>query len=397
MKSALAGIRILDLADEKGAFCSKLLGGMGADVIRVERPGGDPSRCRGPYLDGRPHPECSLSYWHLNASKRGITLDIESGDGKEIFRRLVKTAGVVVETFPPGYLDELGLGWSDLASINPGLILASVTGFGQTGPRKGFHASDLVAQAMGGQMYVTGEPDTQPLRPYGKQSYHLASLLAAIGILLALRSQRANGRGQHIDVSLVEAVAAATEHVNVRYHFEGVVARRQGSLNWNHAFRVFRCRDGWVLLSLHRNWETLVEWLESEGMAQDLTEERWRHREVRERHLGHIIEVLERWALTHSAEELFSKGQLMGFPWARVSSPQDVVASPQLRERQFFTPVLHTELGREITYGGAPYRSSGCHWRIFRAPLLGEHNAEVYAELGITREELQHLKERGVI
>ncbi len=397
MKSALGDLRILDLADEKGMFCSRLLGDMGADVIKVEKPPGDPLRYRGPYLGGVVHPERSLSFWHFNASKRGITLDIESSQGKEIFKRLTRTVDVMVETFAPGYLNKLGLGWTDLSNVNPRLILVSITGFGQTGPKRNFHSDDLVASALGGQMYVTGEPDTPPLKPYGKQSYHVASLFAAIGILLALRSRRMSGRGQHVDISLQESVAAVTEHVSVGYHFDGVVAKRQGNLSWNGAFAVFPCRDGYIVLSLFRNWETLVEWLKSEGMAEDLNEEKWRDAEVRQRHLGHIVNVLKRWTRTHTTDELFKQGQLMGFPWARVSSPREVVSNPQLRERQFFTPVTHPELGRKITYAGAPYKFSQSHWRIFRAPLVGEHNREIYAELGLTPGEMHSLAKRGVI
>ncbi len=397
MKSALSGLRVLDLADEKGAFCSKLLGCMGADVIKVERPGGDPSRYRHPYLEGSPHPERSLAFWHLNASKRGITLNIESPQGREILGRLLKTADVMVETFPQGYAEKLGLSWAHLSKINPRLILASITAFGRSGPRKDFRADDLVASALGGGMFVSGELGSPPLKPYGQQSYHLASLFAAIGILLALRYRRFSGRGQHVDISLQESVAAAIEHVGVRYHFEGVVARRRGGLTWNNAFRIFPCRDGYLTLSLFRYWETLVEWLKSEGMAQDLDEEKWLSDKTRRSHLSHIINVLEQWTRNNSADELFKKGQLMGFPWGKVCSPREVIASPQLEERRFFTSVIHPELGRSITYCGAPYKLTKSAWRIFKAPLIGEHNAEVYAELGFTQEELDNLARMGVI
>ena len=398
MKLALDGLRILDLADEKGMFCSRLLGDMGADVIKVEPPGGDPLRQRGPYLGEVPHPGRSLNFWHLNASKRGITLDIESDEGKEILKRLVVTADVVVETFPPGYLDKLGLSYHDLSKVNPRLILASITGFGQTGPRKNFHCDDLVASALGGQMYLSGERDTPPLKPYGQQSYHIASLFAAIGILLALLSRRFSGRGQYLDLSLVEATAAVTEHVNIRYHDEGVVAKRQGSLSWSGAFRAFPCRNGYIMLSLFRNWETLVEWLLSEGMAQDLKQEKWRHEETRRLNLGHIASVLERWTKIHSADELCQRGQLMGFPWAKVCSPKHVVSNPQLKERRFFTPLIHPELGKKITYAGAPYKFSKLSLRIFKPPLIGEHNDEIYqGELGLSAKKVHALASRGII
>ena len=398
MKSALSSLRILDLADEKGMFCSRLLGDMGADVIKVERPGGDPLRQHGPYLGGVPHPERSLKFWHLNASKRGITLDIESAEGSKILKKLAKAADVVVEAFSPGYLDKLGLGYDDLSRVNPGIILASITPFGQTGPRKDFSADDLVASSLGGQMYVTGGEDTPPLKPYGQQSYHLASLLAAIGILIALFNRWRSGRGQHLDISLQEAVAASTEHVLVRYYHEGVVAKRQGSLHWGGAFRVFPCRHGHILLSLFRNWQTLVEWLSSEGMAEDLRAAKWRDAETRRRNLGHITRILEKWTKTQTSGELFRKGQLMGFPWAKISSPKEVVSNPQLKQRRFFTRLSHPELGKKIIYAGAPYKFSKTRWRISRAPLIGEHNSEVYqGELGLRGDEIKDLALRGIV
>ena len=217
-KAALTALRILDLADEKASFCTKLLADMGAEVIKIERPDGDKSRLTGPFWGNTPHPEKSLSFWYHNTSKLGITLNLENEEGQQLFRRLAQRTDVVVESFPPGYLDKLGLGYGSLSELNPGLIMASVTGFGQSGPYREYHSCDIVASAMGGQMYVCGAPDTPPLKPYGQQAYYLASLFAAIGILLAFRQRKLSGRGEHIDISLQEAVASALEHVMVRYY-----------------------------------------------------------------------------------------------------------------------------------------------------------------------------------
>ncbi|MFC2003674.1 CaiB/BaiF CoA transferase family protein, partial [Chloroflexota bacterium] len=232
-KAALAGVRILDLADEKAAFCSKLLADIGAEVIKVERPGGDTSRLVGPFWGNTPHPEKSLSFWYNNSSKLGITLNLESEEGQQIFRRLAREADAVVETFSPGYLDELGLGYKALSETNPGLIMASVTGLGQSGPHKEYKSCDIVASALGGQMFVCGALDTPPLKPYGQQAYYSASLFTAIGILLALRQRKHSSRGQHIDISLQEAVTATLEHVMIRYFYEGIVSGREGSIHWN--------------------------------------------------------------------------------------------------------------------------------------------------------------------
>lgn len=269
---ALTGYCILDCSDEKGALCAKVLADMGAGVVRA---------------------------------------------GPETIRETVKTADVLIESFPPGYLGSLGLGYKDLKKINPDLIMVSITPFGQSGPYKDFKACDLTLQALGGWMSVTGEPDA-PLKLYGDQAYHTASLFAANSVLLALWHRQATGKGQYIDISIQECVTATLDHVLVRYFYEGIVSGRQGSRHWNNAFEIFRCRDGYILLSLHLHWETFVEWLAAEGMAADLAEARWRDGAERNLHIDHIVEVLGRWTLTHGVEELVQKGQLMHFPWAEV-------------------------------------------------------------------------------
>lgn len=396
---ALAELRVLDLTDDKASFCSKLLADMGAEVIKVEKPGGDASRWVGPFWRNVPHSEKSLSFWYNNTSKLGITLNLESKEGQEIFRRLSQRVDVIVETFPSGYLEGLGLGYEVLSKANPGLILVSVTGFGHSGPYREYKSCDIVASALGGQMYVCGAPDTPPLKPYGQQSYYLASLFAAIGILLALRARKHSGRGQHIDISLQEAVAASLEHVMVRYFYEGVVSKRQGNFHWNHSFYLFPCKDGYIALSPLMEWQTLVEWLDSEGMASDLTAARWQEEKYRIQHIEHIIEILQHWTKTHTATELFELGQLMHLPWAPVASPGEILSSPQLKARDFFVSVAHSEVNACFTYPGAPYKSDRSTWNIRRrAPLIGEHNAQLYRqELSFSQEKLDELSSRNVI
>ncbi len=268
----LNGIHVLDLADEKASFCSKLLADMGAYVIKVERPGGDPSREIGPFLGNSPHPERSLFFYHNNTNKLGITLNLEHSAGREIFCRLIKRTDIVVETFPPGYLKGLDLDFEVLEEINPKLILVSVTGFGQDGPRNQYKSCDLVASAYGGSMYVSGSPSTPPLKPFGEQSYYTSSLFTAIGILLALRKRIHSKKGEHIDISLQEAVVSTLDHVMVRYFYEKFVSKRQEGLSWNNTSCILPCKNGYIFITLFQQWETLVEWMESEGMAEDLTD-----------------------------------------------------------------------------------------------------------------------------
>ncbi len=328
--SILSGCRVLDLTDEKGMLCSRYLADMGAEVIRIGKPG-----------------ENAGFHWE-NLGKRSVTLDIELG--QDILQRLLETADVLVESYPPGYLETLGLGYPQLKEINPRLIMASITPFGQTGPYCGYKSSDLVASAMGGQLYLNGEADLPPLKPFGNQSYYLASVFAAIGVLLSLWNRHSSGKGQHIDISLQECVAATLDHVLVRYFYQGVVAERQGGLYWSNAFRIFPAKDGYVLLSLFYQWDTLVEWLASEGMAEDLTDEKWRDRGYRLEHLDHVIEVLERWTKPHTVVELVEKGQLMRFPWAEVASIPELLASPQLKERGFWVEIEHPQTGKKFRF-----------------------------------------------
>jgi len=372
---------------------------MGATVIKLERPGGDASRRLGPFMGTTPHPEESLHFWYHNAGKLGITLNLESNQGRDIFLRLLSSTDVVVETFPPGYLTSIGLDYQVLSQRNPGLILASVTGFGQTGPYRSYKSSDLTASAMGGQMYVCGSPATSPLKPYGQQSYYTASLLAAIGILVALRERGRSGHGQHLDISLQEAVAATLEHVMVRYFYENVVSRRQGNRHWTDTAGVLPSKDGHLFITFNREWETLVDLLDSEDMAADLKDEKWHDEYYRRQHADHIIAVLTAWTRTHTTRELVEMGQLMRFPWAPVCSVDEVFHSPQLQSRGFFTPVTHPETGSSLLYPGVPGRVSESSWRLRgRAPHIGEHNHQVYHdELGLTDEELTRLAARNVI
>jgi len=399
MRGLLKGLQVLDLADEKASFCSKLLADLGARVIKVEKPGGDSSRGMGPFLGESPDPEKSLFFFHHNTNKQGITLNLEHEEGKKIFLRLIEKVDIVIETFKPGYLGKIGLGFDALRSINPRLILVSVAGFGQDGPRMQYKSCDLVASAFGGQMYVSGFPEEPPLKPFGEQSYYTASLFGAISVLLALRKRVQSGKGDQIDISLQESVVSTLDHVMVRYFYEKVIPKRQGPLYWNNAFFIFPCKDGHMLMTLFQQWETVVEWIEGEGMAEDLTDEKWKDENYRTEHLDHIIEVLQRWTKIHSVNELFELGQLMRFPWAPVYSPGEVLENPHLKDRHFFIEVNHPQLGRCVNYPGLPYKFSSFRldqWK--RPPLLGEDNFEIYQEeLALSDSEISELSSKGII
>ncbi len=394
MGGVLSGYRVLDLTDEKGMLCTKLLADMGAEVIRVENPQRTGEMPASVAID-----RCSPSFYYLNAGKRSVSLNLERKAGQDLFKNLVNTAQVVVESNLPGYLKTLGLDYSELSRINPGLVMASVTDFGQSGPYRGYKSCELVTSALGGQMYVNGRAESPPLKPFGNQVYNTTCLFAASGILLALWHRHVAGTGQYIDVSAMECAAATLDHVLVRYFSEEVVAKRQGSLHWNNAFRIFPCRDGYILLSLLQQWETLVEWLDDEGMAEDLTGERWQNREERLKYLDHIVAVLERWTNRHMVAELVEKGQLMRFPWAEVTTIPELVCSPQMAERGFFVEIGYQDSDKKYKSPGALCQSSRSPWQVQRrVPALGEHNLEIYhQELGLSVEEVDNLMKSGII
>ena len=397
--TALAGLRILDLTDLKGALCAKLFGDMGADVIKIEPPEGDATRRLGPFLDGQPHPDRSLLFWFYNTSKRGITLDLNQPASQEVVKQLAAQADVLIESATPGTLARLGLGYDELKQTNPNLVFTSITPFGQTGPYRAYRSSDMVAEALGGMLWTNGFPDEPPLHAMGLQAYHSASFFAAIGTLLALWTRDATGEGQWVDVSIQEAVAGAVEHVAPFYHQGLGIESRRGSLHWSRYFRVAQCRDGYVMHCSLGDWTSLVEWVKGDGKAQDLEDARWQDLTYRKEQAEHLFDILDDWAKDYSVAELMEGAQLRRIPYAMVRPPEALADDPQLNDRSFFSTIEHPELGRTVRYPGGPIHFTTTPWRIARRPpLLGEHNDEVYSnELGLEANRLSALKQAGVI
>lgn len=378
----MAGVRVLDLAEEGGAYCGKLLADMGADVIKIEPPGGAPMRRIGPFHADAPDPNGSVFFWHYNTSKRSVTLDLAIPPDRTRFLELSQTTDLIIETAPPGHLDTLGLGYATLSARNPRLTLVSITPFGQTGPYRNYRGSDLICQALGGMVYVNGFPEEAPLQGLGLQAYHSASTFAAIGALLALLARERSGRGQWIDVSIQECVAACVEHASSFFHQDGTVAERHGSLHWTRYFRLGHCTDGYVMHCTLGDWTSLLEWVNADGKAQDLTEPSWEDFNYRRDHCAHLFDVLDQWAASYTVADLVEGAQLRRLPYAAVLPPQSLPHNPQLGARGFFVSVPHDERGEALPYPGAPYVFDRTPWRIHRRPpMVGEHNAEVFTEL----------------
>jgi benzylsuccinate CoA-transferase BbsE subunit len=396
--SALGGLRVLDLTGLRGALAGRLLADMGADVVKVEPPRGDPTRGLGPFAGDRPHPDRSLPFWFYNLNKRSVTLDYQHARGADLLLRLVESADVVIESFEPDHLAHYALEWSELNKRNPALILCSIAPFGQSGPWREFEADDTTLAALSGMLYVNGFPGEPPVRPLGLQSYHCAGYYAAVAIICALFARERSGRGQWIDLSIQEAAACGVEHVAPSYFGTGQVARRRGTLHWAGGFRVGKCRDGFILHSISGDWTTLLEWVRGDGAAQDLVEPQWSEAQYRRDHATHLFDVLDDWVKDKSCVELAERAQMLRLPYAIPLSINDLPRDEQLTARNYFVEVEHPELGRKFLYPGAPYVMSRTPWRLYRRPpLIGEHNLEVLGgELGISAGELAVLHAEGV-
>ncbi|OGO50558.1 MAG: hypothetical protein A2148_02680 [Chloroflexi bacterium RBG_16_68_14] len=412
--TALGDVRVLDLTGELGAYCTKLLADLGADVIKIEPPGGDPARNVGPFYHDEPDPEQSLYFLNLNTSKRSITLNLEGEGGRQVFRRLVPTADIVVEAFPPGHLDGLGLGYQELCALRPDIIVTSISGFGGWGPHADYLAPDIVGVAMAGIMWLAGDPQDQPNLPYGYQGYLSASIQAAAGTLMALYHRDLTGEGQHVDVSMQEALLIAQERAMQTYDMNRTVLGRSGG-RIGLPFTVpgmgpYEASDGWIWAYLGTPggapWSELLAWMDEEGKAKDLTQEPYRpvieqlnlrfltglvlSAEEREKHgptLTHIDEVLRRFFEGKTRWELYEQGQGRRLLIGIVSTPEDLAKNPQLNARNWFQEIEHPELGAVLRYPGPPYRLSETPWRIGRRPpRVGEHTAEVLREVELSGE-----------
>lgn len=417
-EAVLSGYRILDLTDEKGHYCCKVLADLGADVIKIEPPGGDPSRNIGPFYKDTPDPEKSLSWWAYNTSKRGITLNLESDQGKDIFRRLVKNADAVVESSPPGYMDGLGLGYTALSEINPDIVVTSITPFGQTGPYKDWKADDLVGWAMAGQAYVTGDDDRPPCQISFPHCHLVTGSHAASGTLAALYYRECEGEGQHVDVSMQEAVLWTTLILVQFWDIMKINLFRAGSRRsmGTALFRLaFPCKDGHVgflvaggqLASI--TMPPLIKWMAEEGMLGAFEDKKdWGPKDWTQKvdAMALTQETVDAWEnsllaffATKTKSEIYEKAREKSMIIYPVSTTKDLAENVQLKTRDFYVEVEHPELGETITYMGSPYKMTVDSWSIRRrAPLIGEHNEEIYdGELGLSPADMRLLKEAGVI
>jgi len=412
--SLLESFRVLDLTDDKGFLCGKILADLGADVIKVEKPGGDKARNIEPFYQNTPHPEKSLYWFAYNFNKRGITLNIETKDGQKIFHQLIKTADFVIESFPVGYMDKLGLGYSALSKINPRIVMTSITPFGQTGPYKSYKSSDLVEMAMGGLLYITGTPDRPPVRITFPQAYLQASAHAAASTMIAHYYRETTGEGQHVDVSIQQCVIWGLANAIPLWELNRMILKRVGSflsgrLKGTKQRLVWQCKDGYVLFIVLggtfgiKTNRAIIQWMKEEGMAdeflQNINWDVFDMAKQTQEHQDQIEEPIAMFFMKHTKAELYKEAFKRGIMLAPVSSSKDIVENEQLKARDFWVDIEHPELGTNIRCPGAFIKASKtpCVMKR-RSPLIGEHNLEVYeGEMGLSRTDICAFQQAGII
>lgn len=374
----LAGLRVLDLTDLRGALGTRLLGDLGADVVRVEPPGGAAIRRLGPFLDGRPDPARSAADWLYDAGKRGIVVDPGDPASPGRLRELARHADVIFDARPPDWFGQLGIDAVDLQRERPALVRIAITPFGLRGPRARWVGSDLVCAAAAGMVFVNGFPGGPPIAPFGLQSHHATGLFAAIAALLALLRRARTDTGGTVDVSAHAATAAAVEHVGGFYRQNGAVETRRGTLHWSRSFRIAGTRDGDLLQCILGDWTTLVEWVSSEIEPGLLREPRFEEVDERKGDCEAIFDVLDRWASSRGAEETAVTAQAMRLPFARVRRPGELADDPQLAERGLDIVAGAGANAGDLRRPGPPFHLSEGAWRTGRRPpRVGEHDDEV--------------------
>lgn len=400
-EGALSPYRILDLADSTGAYCTKLLADLGAAVIKVEKPDGDPGRRMPPFVGNVPHHEKSLYFLHRNAGKLGITLNIETQDGRDILLGLVAGADVLVENSHPDYLQGLGLGYDVLRQVNPKLIMAGISEFGRSGPYKDRKSSNLVGFAASGVMITSGYPGKEPCLCPGTPAYDAAGLYACISILAALHMRASTGQGQFIDVSVHETSRQGlypwiVPNYSYAMNPGGPPPTSETRLGAS-VYPVYPCKDGFirVIALTPRQWDALVRVL---GNPEVLQMPEWRSFLYRIANANDLYALMLEFTQKSTMLELFEAGKREGVPIAPILSIKDFYESPQTRARRYFVEVDHPAAGK-ADYPGPPYKWSETPARIgCPAPCLGEHNEQVYCrELGFSRDDLVALRCAGVI
>ena len=399
VEQALEGVKVLDLSEYiSGPYCTKMLAAFGAEVIKVEKPGeGDSSRRMGPFFEDKPHPEGSALFLYLNTSKKSITLNLEIPTGLKLLKELIKSTDVLVENFEPRVMPGLGLDYGTLERINPGLVMTSISGFGQSGPYRDYKATSIVNYALSGHLYINGEPDREPLQGPGPQPEYQGGLHGFLGTMMALYCREETGLGQWVDISNLECMAGFHQFTVTRYTYGVEIKERTGNrYESDHPITIYPCKDGYIALSASsRPQQELLYSLI--GMPELIEDPRFQTVQDRIANADAFDNLILPWLKERTKDELFHTCSEWRVPCAPVSGPEELLNDPHYQARGFWVEVDHPETGK-LTYPGAPFKMSETPWQVGRAPLLGEHNEEIYCQrLGYSKQDMVVLRETGVI
>jgi len=405
-EKALTGVKVLEYANFiAGPYCGKLLADLGAEVIKIEKPVvGDEARQYGPFPQDLPHPERSGLFLYLNTNKLSITLNTEAATGTKILKELLKESDILIEDNPPTVMERLGLDYAKLEKVNPGIIMVSITPFGQSGPYRDYKGYAINCSALGGQSVCAGEPGREPLTPPLSLGHYQSGAAGAVAALAALFTRELTGKGQQADIS--EAQVWATLHTGNQV--SAYVMHGLKRMRWGHRtpgvypYTILPCQDGYVSMIAIQGyqWKRFLE-LIGDGEVPDWYANDPRFKERREISLKYADEMdalLAPWLMSHTKEEIYSLCREKRIPFAPVKNIKEVVNDSHLEVREYFVEVEHPATG-PLKYAGAPYKLSETPWKVDNpAPLLGEHNEEVYCQrLGYSREELSQLRRGEII
>jgi crotonobetainyl-CoA:carnitine CoA-transferase CaiB-like acyl-CoA transferase len=395
---ALSNFRVIDLTQLlTGPFATKHLADYGADVIKIEPPEGEPGRRLAPFKGDDPDREKSGTFFVLNTNKRGITLNLAHEAARDVVRQLVRTADLVVESFPPGYLDSLGLGYGALARERPDIVVLSITNFGQYGPYRDWKGSETILYGMGGEMHSVGLADREPLKQGGTVALFQAGATAAVAAMAGLLAKRRHGIGQHIDFATYEAIASSPDRriqAVMAYQFSGLLPKRPEHAG-HFMTGIYPCKDGFVEF-----WCDMPRWERAKallGHPPELEGEEWTQGDAGRdpEKVDTFDRVLLRWLATRTKREAWHEAQAQKILCAPTFTSEDFAGDPYYRERGFWVDVQHAAMG-PVTIPGAPFVMHESPWSLRRpAPLLGEHTAEVLTELGYSGEDMAMLRQAG--
>jgi crotonobetainyl-CoA:carnitine CoA-transferase CaiB-like acyl-CoA transferase len=394
----LAGLKVIDMGHYiAGPYCARLMGALGADVIKVEPPWGDASRRLGPFRNDLPDLENGGLFHYLNAAKQGVTLNLKNESGRRLLLELTADADVIVENFEPRVLPSLGLDYERLHRVNSRLVLTSISNFGQTGPYRDYKADEIGIHAISGEMYVAGEAEEPPLKKGGNFAQYIAATTAVSATLAALYLREDTGEGKHVDVSVLEAFCTLHGSSVRSYSATGAVPRRVGDRGRAFPAGILPASDGSVVFSLIMARDWWDDFMNMVG-APELDDPRFRDRATRGQHADEIEAYTLPWLVEHTKEEVANTAQNYGLPAGVVATGPDLLASTQLASRGYFRK---TELpdGSSLSLPGVPYVLTGAGLPpAGRGPRLGEHNQVLLAEkLGLSGHELVLLRQQGVI